>query len=105
MAVYYGIVVQEHIGLCAPRMPKLRPQNAEKPDKKRPFFTEENEVLHRHHRRAPPECRILSIGPMAGPDEPSRAPRMPNPGRLRNGKRPRNAERLQLDFNPAFPRP
>ena len=78
-AAYYWIFVQEHIGLYAPGMPTLRPRNAEKPSKKRPFFTEENSVLHRHHRRS--------------------APRMPNgfarifrPADLGPGMRPQNAE-------------
>ena len=49
-------VVQVHIGLCAPRMPRVRPRNADKSSEKRPFFTEENSVLHRYGH-APPECR------------------------------------------------
>ena len=35
-AAYYWIFVQEHIGLCAPRMPTIRPNNAEKSPQQAP---------------------------------------------------------------------
>ena len=54
-------LVQEHIGLCAPRMPKLRPRYAEKAVETRPLFTEENSLLHKLRPFAPPpECRTRS---------------------------------------------
>ena len=39
-------LIQVHIGLCAPRMPTIRPYNAEKEHPKRPNLAEEILVLH-----------------------------------------------------------
>ena len=39
--------VQVHIGLCAPRMPTIRPYNAEKRRPKRPDIAEEISDFHR----------------------------------------------------------
>jgi hypothetical protein len=36
------VFVQEHIGLCAPRMPNPRPYNAVNSHKTRPYFAVEN---------------------------------------------------------------
>jgi hypothetical protein len=63
-------LIQEHIGVCAPRMPNVRPRNAEKAGEKRPLFAVENSFLHRL-------------------DALRRAPRMPNPGRAHRRAAPR----------------
>jgi hypothetical protein len=81
--------LQVHIGLCAPRMPTIRPYNAEKGSLKRPNLAEEISVFHRsilRHSRggvtiadsirlralrgncpglqeAPPECRTSRVLP------------------------------------------